>query len=214
MGLHAFDPGRFGARRGGGEHPRLLTLTVAVPPITDVVSLTEAKEWLRVDGNDQDATISALITAATEWAEGYTRRAFIDRELDVTFAYFPFVGLDFYLPLPNVTALTSLTWVDGAGTDQVYDIADLDVEPTFGLLRVKGDAAQDWPQDAHSVNALYTGGFGVDASDIPENVKTAIKISIAQMFEMRMDQTFGAQASVPQTKSSMMLLQHFRVWDL
>ena len=213
MGLHAFDPGRFATRRAGGEHPRLLNIK-SVPPATALVNLADAKEWLRVDGTDQDDVITALVTAATEWAEGYTRRAFIDRALDVTFAHFPFIGLDFYLPLPNVHDLTALTWVDTAGTAQVYDIADLDVEETFGLLRVKGDAVEDWPQDAHSVNALYTGGFGVDVTDVPENVITAVKISLAQMFEVRVDQTFGAQASRPQTKSSMSLLNHFRVWQL
>ena len=212
MSLHAFSGSRFG-ERAGGEHPRLINLEVTAAPATEVVSLSEAKEWLRVDGTDQDTTITSLIEAATQWAEGFTKRAFINRDLRAIFAHFPLIGLDFYLPFPNVTGLTTLTYVDGDGTDQVFDIADLDVEPTFGLLRVKPDAVQDWPQAVHSVRADYTGGFGVDASDVPENVKTAIKISIAQMFEVRVDQTFGAQASKPQTKSSEALLRHFKMFQ-
>ena len=118
-----------------------------------------------------------------------------------------------YLPFPSATALTALTYVDGDGVAKVFDIADTTLEATTGLLRVNGDAVEDWPQSVFSVNALYTGGFG-DAAAVPEEVKTAIKIAVAQMFEIRVDQTFGAQASKPQTNASMTLLQHFRVWDL
>ena len=214
MGLHAFDPGRFSQRGVGGDHPRLLDVTVATPPAEEPVTLTEARDWLRVDGTDQDTVITALIVAAREWAEGYTRRAFVNRDLAVTFAHFPFVGVDMYLPFPPGTALTALTYVDGDGTAQVFDIADTTLEEDTGLLRVNGDAVEDWPQSVFSVLAEYTGGYGPDASTVPEEVKTAIKIALAQMFEVRVDQTFGAQASVPQTKASMALLQHFRVWDL
>ncbi|CDO38296.1 head-tail connector protein [Novosphingobium sp. KN65.2] len=34
--------------------------------MTDLVSLTEAKAWLRVSGSDEDDTISLLIGAASE----------------------------------------------------------------------------------------------------------------------------------------------------
>ena len=213
MGLHAFDPGRFAVRGGAGAHPRLLDVEVTTPPAEDPVTLAETREWLRVDGTDQDTMIATLITAATEWAEGYTRRAFVDRDLDITFSNFPLVGVDLYLPFPPATALTALTYVDGDGVAKVFDIADTTLEALTGLLRVNGDAVEDWPQSVFSVNALYTGGFG-DAAAVPEEVKTAIKIAVAQMFEIRVDQTFGAQASKPQTKASMTLLQHFRVWDL
>ena len=213
MGLHAFEPNAFN-RGGGAAHPRILDFQVATPSAEDPVTLVEAKEWLRVDGTDQDTTVTALIKAATEWAENYTRRAFVNRDLDVTFAHFPAVHVDMYLPQPNATALTALTYVDGDGTAQVYDIADTTLEESTGLLRVNADAVEDWPQAVFSVNALYTGGYGPDASTVPEEIKTAIKIAIAQMFEVRVDQTFGAQASKPQTKASMILLQHFRVWNL
>lgn len=41
-----------------------------------IVSLDEAKSWLRVDGEDEDATITLLIDAAEEYLKNATGRQF------------------------------------------------------------------------------------------------------------------------------------------
>ena len=210
MSQHAFGANTF--RRGGaGEHPRILNIVdpSAVPPVT----LDEAKEWLRVDGTDQDGTIDTLILAATEWAEGYTRRAFVDREIETTFGSFPAINVDAYLPKPPVGNITAITYVDSDGTAQVFDESTVTIEKLTGLARVNPDEP-DWPQGVFSCEFVYTAGYGPTGGSVPEEIKTAILIATAQMFEVRVDQTFGAQASKPQTKASMILLQHHRVWNL
>ena len=211
MSLHAFEPNAF-RRGGGGDHPRILDIVdpSAVPPIT----LDETKEWLRVDGTDQDATITALMEAATEWAENYTRRAFVDREIETTFSNFPPVHVDAYLPKPPVAQIAAITYVDSDGTAQVFDETTVTIEKLTGLARVDPDAAEDWPQAVFSAQFIYTAGYGPTSANVPAEIKTAILIAVAQMFEVRVDQTFGAQASKPQTKASMILLQHHRVWNL
>ena len=211
MGLHAFDPTHFG-RAGGGEHPRLLDFTIVTPAATDPVTLAELKEWLRVDGTDQDDLITSLISSATEWAENYTHRAFVERDLDVDFAHFPHVGQDLYLPSPPLRVLTAVTYVDSAGVAQVYDVADLDIFPSTGLVRVKPTAVEDWPQGVFGVECLYTAGFGPTAAETPEEVKTAIKVAVTQNFLFRGDQIAGSQFSTAQLKSSMSLLNHHRVF--
>ena len=192
------------------EHPRLLDVTL-VQPATEPVTLSEMKEWLRVDGTDQDVVITDLIRSAREWAEGYASRSFIDRAVDVTWATFPTIGADLYLPGPPAKALTALTYVDSSGAPQVYDIADTTLEELYGLLRVNPDAVEDWPQDAFSVNAKYTAGFG-DAAAVPEQIKTAIKVAATQNFLVRGDQIAGSQFSTAQLKSSMSLLNHHRMF--
>ncbi len=212
MGLHAFDPTRVRAFGRQAEHPRLLDVVVETPPAEEPVTLAELKEWLRVDGTDQDSLITSLIVSARQWAEGYTSRSFVDRALDVTWARFPVVGADLYLPGPPATALTALTWIDSAGTAQAFDTTDTTLEALYGLLRVDPDAVENWPQDAFSVRALYTGGFGADAAAVPEPIKTAIKVAVTQNFLFRGDQIAGTQFSTAQLKSSMSLLNHFRMF--
>ena len=193
------------------QHPRLLDIEVTTPPAEEPITVAELKEWLRVDGTDQDTVITSLLTSAREWAEGYTHRRFVDTELDVTWATFPKIGADLYLPGPPVSVLSSLNWIDSAGVTQPFDIADVTVEPLYGLARVNPDAVEDWPQDAFSVNAKYTAGFGA-AADVPEDIKTAIKVAVTQNFLFRGDQIAGSQFSTAQLKSSMSLLNHHRMY--
>ena len=41
-----------------------------------ILELSETKEWLRVDGSEEDATITMLIKAANEYLENATGRKF------------------------------------------------------------------------------------------------------------------------------------------
>ena len=50
---------------------------ITQPTGTDIVSLNDAKEFLRVDHTDEDATITALINAAVQHCQDYTGRHFV-----------------------------------------------------------------------------------------------------------------------------------------
>jgi len=66
-----------------------MSLTIVTPPAEEPVTLTEAKNHLRVDLSDDDSLISALIVAAREHAEAITRRAFITQTLKLSLDAFP-----------------------------------------------------------------------------------------------------------------------------
>ena len=210
---HAFGRSNVATSPLGGFRPRLLDITITTPAAQEPVTLTQAKDWMRVDGTNQDTVITDLITDARVWAEEYTRRSFIDRALDVTLDSLPPVGADLYLPFPPVSVLSSVNYDDTSGQTFPIDVVtEIEVEPSFGLVRVLPGFS--WPQDVRKVNFKYTAGFGSDPPDVPGAVKRAILIAIAQMFEYRVDQTVGAQLSKPQTKASSALLDAFRMMEL
>ena len=192
------------------SRPRLIDIAVTTPPAELPVTLVEARDWLRVDGTDQDDVISALLAAVTNWAENFTRRAFIVRTQVSIFAAFPRVRSDFYMPSPPTQSVSSIAYVDSAGADQVFDGANFTVEQLFGLLRIKPDS-DDWPQDAHSVTVTHLAGVA-DAAAVDEQIKTGIKVALAQLFEVRGDQVVGTIVSSAQTKASEAILAPFRVF--
>lgn len=66
-------------------------LKLKVPALVAPISLTEAKNFLRVDDiDDDDALITSLIDAATEACENYTRRSFITKGWLQTLDSFPY----------------------------------------------------------------------------------------------------------------------------
>ncbi len=66
-----------------------LALELVTPPIVEPITTTQAKNFLRVDFDDDDALISGLITAARQYAEHYTHRAFFNQTWIRTLDNFP-----------------------------------------------------------------------------------------------------------------------------
>ena len=196
---------------GQQVHPfPLLDVTrdaVPAPPVT----LVEAKEFMRVDGTDQDDVITAMIAAATSWAEGVTRRAFIDRLLEVRMGSLPVGACRVVLPFPPVRSLVAITYVDTDGAPQVINTGDVTLDPLFGI--VTPNVGVSWPT-VRSVTFEYNAGYGGAAADVPQQIRQAILVATSQMYEYRIDQTVGAQISRPHDKASHALLQDFRVFEL
>ena len=48
-----------------------MAYSVVTPAASEPITLTEAKNFLRVDGTDDDTLITALISAAREMCESY-----------------------------------------------------------------------------------------------------------------------------------------------
>jgi uncharacterized phiE125 gp8 family phage protein len=65
-------------------------IVVVTPPAVEPVTLDEAKLFCRIDGTLQDALVSGLITAAREYCEAYTRRAFITTDFRQSLDTFPY----------------------------------------------------------------------------------------------------------------------------
>jgi uncharacterized phiE125 gp8 family phage protein len=85
---------------------RYRSLTVETPPAIEPVTLTEAKQHLRVDIADDDTYIEALIVAARQYAEEYLDRALISQQLAVRMDTFPY---EFELPRPPMATSGTLT---------------------------------------------------------------------------------------------------------
>jgi SPP1 family predicted phage head-tail adaptor len=85
---------------------RYRSLTVETAPAVEPVTLTEAKQHLRVDIDDDDTYIEALIVAARQYAEEYLDRALISQQLAVRMDTFPY---EFELPRPPMATSGTLT---------------------------------------------------------------------------------------------------------
>ena len=122
----------------------MLNFKVTVQPSVEVISLALAKTQLRVDFPDDDILITGLITAARQWAEAYTRRAFFTQTIVLSLDQFPLFGfqggtippagqnsynyfsaywgpMTIRLPRPGAVGVTSITYLDLTGTTQTLD---------------------------------------------------------------------------------------------
>lgn len=168
------------------------SLRTITSPVVEPVTLAEAKQHCRVDGNADDAYISALITAAREWVETYMDEALVHQQLQVRMDFFP---VEIELPRPPMAASGTHTAVVVTYTlneskqtatlsEQSYRV-DRDSKP--GVVR--NNYGGSWPahlSDQNSVAVTWWAGRGASGSSIPQGVRSAILWLVGMWYEKRM----------------------------
>jgi hypothetical protein len=172
---------------------------------TQVVTTAELKAQLRIDTSDEDTLLATYISAATQMAEHYCNRHFINaryelffyEDLPSTFSlYFPDVTMDFGQAANTDDGLLYLS----DATDNTYNIlgfgnyilknsnpyifckSSIFVEPT-GIVPMEG---MDGDNKSRWIFRFKTG-MGASASNIPDAIKQAIKLIASDMYYFRED---------------------------
>lgn len=158
---------------------------VSVAPASEPVTLVEAKLHLKVENTADDDLITSLIKTARQWCEGYQNRSYITRTITLKTDRFPNV---FRLPRPQLLTVTSIKYIDLNGVQQTLaaSVYDLDLYSQPGRVALAYN--QSWPSirgDINSVEVIYTAGYGATAANVPDNIKAAIKLLVAHLYEHR-----------------------------
>jgi hypothetical protein len=142
----------------GPAYNSVLSTSFSAESTTEPVTLQEAKDWCRIDVNDDDTLITSLITAARIMCENYANLSFINRT--VTAKIKNRLG-GFNPPYGPLKEITSATDSDGNA------ITDFDFDNAY----------------PGNVTIVYTAGYDT----LPVNLKTAILNQIAFLYENRGD---------------------------
>lgn len=199
-------------------HPAALRLVAnrVVEPAVEPVTLDEAKLHLREDGSAQDAYINSLITASREYVENDILVALNTQQWQRKLDWFP---RDFWepilLPRPPLQSVESVTFIDDAGNEQTLDTGAYIVDTDSTAGRVWRHPDVQWPETdlgrPNAVTVSYTAGYGSAASDVPEPLRHAIKLLVAQLFENRQPEVTGTTVAAL-GKSYDWLVAPYKTW--
>jgi hypothetical protein len=142
-----------------------MTSTLIAGPGEEPVALADAKAWCRIDTDDDDALVTALIAAARLEVESFTGRALITQSWRLSLECPP--GPVVMLPVIPVSAITAAT-ADGE------DIA----------VTLQGDAALLPDEGYETLSIDYTAGYGA-AADVPADLKQAVLMLVAYWYDNR-----------------------------
>ena len=165
----------------------------------------------------EDALLDDIIETAREHVEDITRRALVTQEWEYYLDEFP-SGDSFKLPFGNLQA-TDLTvkYTNSSGTETTMTVT------TDYLIEMNDDQCGrivlpyggTWPSfTAYPTNPIairFQCGYGDAGSDVPEKIKSAIKMICADLFENRGEPVQGQ--SVIENKMVDRLLASARLWD-
>ena len=171
-----------------------MTAKLITPPSVEPITVEEAKIFLRIDTNEEESLISSLISAARMYAEKYTCRSFLTQEWELSKKV---IAEKVYLPYPPVEGVV-LVSVDGnfiddyrytlVGEDTLYFVSPIrSVTPGGIVIR-------------------YAAGYGNVPEDVPRDIRQAILITVAGLYENRESGGISAEARE--------LLKPYRVFQL
>jgi Phage gp6-like head-tail connector protein len=171
-------------------------------PVAEPVSLSEAKAHLRIDHVDEDTAISMLIVMAREFAEDYTRLAFISQSWRWALDNWPdsITPNDFSVPRLSAAppkryvrllrgpllSVTSIITYDSNDVGTTWDAGEYFV--ATGEDRIYRRTSGTWPMPerrARGIEIDYVAGFGVLASDLPAPIRHAVMMLVAHYYENR-----------------------------
>ena len=104
--------------------------TIADPPVL----LLQAKNWLRIDHYDDDEALTELIAAVVNESESRTGRLFRVATCVLTLSEFPDDEEPIVLPRPPFVSLTSISYVNTAGSATALTTAQADVNAVPGVI--------------------------------------------------------------------------------
>jgi uncharacterized phiE125 gp8 family phage protein len=194
-------------------------------PRSEPIRLAEARSWLGMtDANDvgPDADIWGILRALRRYAEKFTGRCFVDRDLELNLDRWPgncielpvapIVDVDYIKYLDTTGALCTLydvTQSPQVGEDQVQ--IDLKSQPA----RIQPAWGKYWPTlrgyDFNAVQIGFTAGYGTggspeDLTPIPEELRLWLRIRLATLYEHREAIVVGGiLAEVPRSHNDALL---------
>lgn len=180
-----------------------------VTPPEPVISLSEAKDHLRVRHNDEDALITAYVAAATghiDGPDGWLGRAIGVQTLEA-YLCAPTFDRIIHLPYPPAVEVESIEARTASGWDTVgpavYEVRGSEVWRT---------ASSSWPawiSDPEAVRVIYQAGYEI----VPPAIRAAILLMVGDLYANRETVSAGQIAtSIPMSTTVENLLSPFRVY--
>ena len=178
-----------------------MSIVTLTPAASEPVSLAEAKLFLRIDHDDEDALVAALIAAAREAVEAGCGRALVTRQVRET--------QDDWDREPNgavrlglgpVSAIVAVRLVDAEGAATALSAASYRLDGARDRPRLVFAAGPPTPLRASAgIEIDYDAGFSTAASGAPAALRLAVLHIAAALYEARQ-----GEAAIPEAARALM----------
>jgi uncharacterized phiE125 gp8 family phage protein len=170
---------------------------LVTPNTTMLVSLDDFKQHIHWDpaDNGQDTVMTAYIKAATEYAQLFTGRQFLNATWQLLFDTFQ---SRIKLTKSPVSAVSSVQYYDTnndiqtLSTDE-YQVVDGGAHD-FHSIEFDGNIPSTYDR-RQAVIVQYVAGYGANPSDVPEAIRVAVRIQAANFFANRESEVTGTSAA-------------------
>lgn len=175
-------------------------LNISSGPDAEPFTTAQAKAFLRVDVDTDDALIDNLVKSARIMCETETGLQLITAEYTWKLDGFP-RGYVFDLPVTPVQSVDSISYIDASGTSQSLATTVYQSDVSGEIARVGLKSGQVWPSTAsdtfNTVTITFTAGYGDASADIPQSLRDGMAMIIAHWYENREAVSEATKIPVP-----------------
>jgi uncharacterized phiE125 gp8 family phage protein len=161
---------------------------VTTAPAKEVWTLSEVKNYLKVDTSADDTLITTLLQSAREVAERYLNQALITQTITEKLDRLNSPVL--YLSVSPVIAVSSLQYADSQNTTQTYNSSNYIVDTFEKPARLSVAYGKTWPTlygNINDVTITYTAGYNTEPSGVPMQIRQAVLMMVADGYDNRED---------------------------
>lgn len=161
---------------------------VTTAPVNEPWTLSDVKNYLKVDTSADDTLITTLISAARQAAESYLNMALITQT--VTEKLDRLNSPTLYLSVSPVISVSNFQYADSQNTTQTFASSNYVVDTFSKPARLSLAYGKTWPTlygNINDVTITYTAGFGTEASGVPTQIRQAMLMMIADSYDNRED---------------------------
>jgi uncharacterized phiE125 gp8 family phage protein len=163
-----------------------MRLQLTSAPAAEPITADDEKLHARVDIDDDDDLIDLYIKTARLYVEHYIQSALIAQTWKLTYDSCdePFSKRLINIPMKPITSITSIKTYDSVNAETIF---------SSDSYRLSGDRVvlndnYDWPTNYRLHDALeiiFVAGYGASGSYVPEDIKQAIRMLVAQYYQTR-----------------------------
>ena len=179
----------------GSDYVPYGKLVLHTAPTSTVISLSEAKAFLRIDSDydDDNTYITSLINVATQVVEEFTRRRLMTQTYKIFYDEFPpYIDLQ----VGDVASVSGIKYFDESNTQVTLHSSNYDVDTKVRPGRIYEAKDGDFPNTYDRPNAVEVEFIvGGTASEVPAPIVQAIYIIVGRYYENRQDVVTGTIAS-------------------
>ena len=195
--------GLYRSRTSSGNYGEngVLTLTVSdTDEASDLISVTDAKSWLKIDTSDEDDLIQDLIDEVTSDIENNYQIPV--KSKDVTAVWENFASA-VPLPFQPVSSITTVKTIESDGTTTTLTV-DEDYRLVGNRLLIDEICGYERPYNRTKLEVVYVSAF----DSVPNDVRLALKKAVLSNFEDRQDVVGGMSVSMLPNSSKKILSKY------
>lgn len=160
--------------------PHVLPVKLILKTKVAAVAVTDAdlKLFAKIDLTDDDALVTDLNAAATEYITDTMEKSFINETFEEFYDAFPLSGCPINLSRSRLSSVVSIKYIDTDGVVITLATTEYKIDDKIEPPQIREAFGKTWPSTRSEHNAVtveYVTGEGAAAANIPEKFVTIIK---------------------------------------